>query len=64
MVWCVVYTYEYYEDKMSSEPGCVMMVLFIPLLVSPLVAVMVVAKILGVEPVRSWPLGCSAGSGD
>ena len=22
VVWCVVYTYEYYEDKMSSEPGC------------------------------------------
>jgi hypothetical protein len=60
VVWCVVYTYEYYEDKMSSEPGCAMMVLFIPLLVSPLVAVMVVAKILGVEPVRAAPFAVGA----
>lgn len=60
VLWCVVYAHVYYEDKMSSEPGCVMMVLFIPLLVSPLVAVIVVSKILGVEPVRAAPFAVGA----
>ena len=60
VVWCVVYAHVYYEDKMSSEPGCVMMVLWIPLLVSPFVAVMVVAKIVGVEPVRAAPFAVGA----
>ena len=36
------------------------MVLFIPLLVSPLVAVIVVSKILGVEPVRAAPFAVGA----
>lgn len=60
VLWCVVYAHVYYEDKMSSEPGCVMMVLWIPLLVSPFVAVMVVAKIVGVEPVRAAPFAVGA----
>jgi hypothetical protein len=37
-----------------------MMVLFIPLLVSPLVAVMVVSKMVGVEPVRAAPFAVGA----